>query len=175
MKKGQGQPNSEVGSIARKLESLLLKPKLLLRNIYRREENSNMMHSYSDTVSLSSVQSSDDSDWTICDNQTCSDECVEVPEEFKVREFPASSLFMMQGNSERSSTPTRSHMRTRSNGPLPDAMEGQNERFYHVFKQGEIAELVNKRVKGLSLKSCVYDSGHWYATLVKQEKPSTLT
>lgn len=167
------QSKSDV-SVSRRLESLLLGPKSLLRKIYKGDSIS-FMERYSDRVSsMNSVQLADDNMWTMCDNQTCSDESVEIPEGFKVREFPASSLLLMQNKNKPAATKTRSHMHTNGSVLPLDMVSGQNERFYHVFKQGEIAELVNKRVKGLSVKSCTYDAGNWYTTLVKADGPTPL-
>jgi hypothetical protein len=40
-------------------------------------------------------------------------------------------------------------------------------RYYHVFKEGELSDLIFSHVDNLSVQSCMYDHGNWCLTAEK--------
>lgn len=151
-------------------------PQLLFKRLVTRTSS---LESCDDSSSTNSVQSADSSDeWVICDEKSCSDDFVEIPAEFQVREFPASSLFSTSPllNQKSHNSPQSTSQSTQPQLPRANRFcrnhptspsQGRNERYYHVFKQRELENLIKKYAKNLIVSSCTYQSGHWCAEATK--------
>lgn len=160
-----------------KLEELVQGSHMLIKRLVSRSDS---LDSNDDTSSTNSVQStgsiqSTDSgeNWVTRDEKLCSDADMEIPAEFQVREFPASSLFSTPSQlnqKHHSSIPTlkstQNRIRLCKNHPT-DHAHSRHERYYHVFKQGELECLVSRCTQNLKVLSCSYNSGHWQATITK--------
>jgi alkylated DNA repair protein alkB family protein 8 len=44
------------------------------------------------------------------------------------------------------------------------------QRYYHLFNEGELEELIEKQVEGVELKSSVYDADNWVVEMVREEE-----
>ena len=167
-----------------KLEKLMQGPQLLFKRLVTRTSS---LESCDDSSSTNSVQSADSSDeWVICDEKSCSDDFMEIPAEFQVREFPASSLFstspILNQKSNSSNQPKCTSTKTTQsqlqkgnrlcrNHPT-NPSHGRDERYYHVFKEGELEKLIQRHSKTLVVSSCTYQSGHWCARATKASQKS---
>ena len=138
-----------------KIGQLLAGPKTLLRRLWSRRDS---LESCENSSSTDSLHSSDNDD-----SMPADDEIIEVPKEFQVREFPASSLF----SSSSSQSEVRLHSRQCTAHTATSATHSRDDRFYHVFKKGEIEKLVKNYTQDLRVVKCSYKSGHWCTTLHK--------
>lgn len=143
-----------------KIGQLFVGPKTLLRRLWSRQDS---LESCDNSSSTDSLHSSDNDECTTTEDK--SKDIIEVPEEFQVREFPASSLFSTSSASSR--TEVRMHLRQCTAHTSVTSAESRDDRFYHVFKKGEIEKLVKNNTQGLRVVNCIYRSGHWCATLRK--------
>jgi hypothetical protein len=48
-------------------------------------------------------------------------------------------------------------------------------RYYHVFKEGELSDLIFSHVDNLSVQSCMYDHGNWCLTAEKITRKTAMT
>jgi alkylated DNA repair protein alkB homolog 8 len=44
------------------------------------------------------------------------------------------------------------------------------QRYYHLFNEGELEELIEKQVTGVGLRSSVYDADNWVVEMVREEE-----
>lgn len=148
----------QANNILNKLERLLLGSSSVVRRLLGRQSS----------LESSDENSSTDSSQT---NEPSDKDMIMVPCEFKVREFPASSLFSASSSSTPSHDDLRGHSREcTSHRALTSPAHSRHDRFYHVFKKGEIERLVRHNAPDLHVVECVYESGHWCATLRKTSK-----
>lgn len=166
LKTGVKKSAEKEESVIAKLESLILTPKTVLEWFVSTTHRINL---YDNTGNINSekAMATSSNGWAPCDNPTCAEESVHIPEEFQVREFPASSLFSLSKSSNQNSDQRlcRHHISS------SDA-KSRDERFYHVFKKGELEELVRAYVPSLTLVDTSYCSGHWRITLSKTTQQS---
>lgn len=152
-------------TILYKLERLFNKPSNAIKGFISRH-NSVESNGGDDSSSTSSVQSEDSinsDDYNL--REKIGDTLVQVPAEFQVREFPASSLFSVTQNSSNQKSEEVHSLDCTSHSSSPN--QSRNDRFYHVFKKGELESLVAESDSKLQVLECVYNSGHWCATITK--------
>lgn len=112
------------------------------------------------------------SHYDVCDKTKCSHDIIEIPEEFRVREFPGSSLFSLSRSDRTESGSSllsrrRCHYQPYSGSGGGLGAESRDERFYHVFKKGEVEELIKSNVPKLRVTETSYHSGHWSYIITK--------
>lgn len=149
----QSQPNSIYSTVSDRIGQLLGGPQAFVRRLLSRH---NSLESCADSSSTDSLQSND--------SDECNDTII-IPEEFQVREFPASSLFSSSKSSN--DRKVQVHKRRCAAHSTSCAAHSRHDRFYHVFKKGELERLIKSRTRDLQLIKCSYKSGHWCVTLCK--------
>lgn len=147
-------------AMADRLGRLLLAPQALIKRLLSRH---NSLGSSADSSSTDSLQSYGSED--------TSDETIEVPEEFQVREFPASSLFSSSKSYDKNEVRMQRRECVAHTSMCAAAVQHQSreDRFYHVFKKGELERLIRTSAPSFQLIKCVYKSGHYLATLRKKD------
>ncbi|XP_067936815.1 uncharacterized protein [Watersipora subatra] len=133
--------------------------KVVVKRLYNRYDSLESCRS----SSSDSLQSSDNDEYI--SQQDISDEIIEIPEEFKVREFPASSLFSTATTSKQHQI--RAHRRSCAAHSAPYDIHSRHDRFYHVFKRGELEKLIGSDTRNLEVIKSFYTSGYWCTTLHK--------
>lgn len=156
---GESEIQSKEDSVLARMESLILELFVSRKNTKPK--------TYSNCDPLPAVQPSD---WGPCDHVKCSQESATIPEEFQVREFPASSLFSLS----KSANQNTARLNQRGCRHQMAGVEGsRDERFYHVFKRGELEEMVKSHIPSLTVTDTTYRSGHWCITLSKTSQHKT--
>ncbi len=83
-----------------------------------------------------------------------------LPKDFTIRKFPNSSCTKTFDQNESSSSKTISNS--------DNASQDCNKRFYHVFKENELNELMKNHCEELNIYSSYYDHGNWCICATKK-------
>lgn len=174
-------PNQSQLSVLDKLERIFVRPFNLFINLFKLNSHGDSIETGESKDYINSVPSTqsdtlDDKSINLitkCSNSIYSntlshsdyhyDSMILVPKEFRVREFPASSLFSVSKVLNGKVSVHKRDCVSHSTNPA----RSRDDRFYHVFKRGELENLIKSSKSNLVVSKCYYTSGYWCATITK--------